>query len=199
MMARNPSSLSSLLVRLSVPFLVAGAVVLTTGCSVTVGAVNPRPNVVVAADAPKFSLDANQVPDTIELDRVTLQKFRTTLSRGFANAVGSKLSKPEAHDSVVLVLDKVEPEMSNLGNIGRFVSMRFRGRWMTPDNRLIAEFAGVAQPRNPTESGKRHIEDVVEVMYERIIGGLDEALRREPRDNERHPASGVSTPRQTRL
>ena len=155
---------SSSFVRFCVPFLVVGAMALTTGCSVTVGAVNPRPNVVVAADAPRFSLDANQVPDTIELDRVTLQKFRTTLSRGFANAVGSKLSTVEAHDSVVLVLDKVEPEMSNLGNIGRFVSMRFRGRWMTPDNKLIAEFAGVAQPRNPTESGKRHIEDVVEVM-----------------------------------
>jgi hypothetical protein len=202
MMARTPSSLRSLLVRLSVPFLAAGAVVLTIGCSVTVGAVNPRPNVVVGADAPRFSLDANQVPDTIELDRVTLQKFRTTLSRGFANAVGSKLSKPEAHDSVVLVLDKVEPEMSNLGSIGRFVSMRFRGRWMTPDNRLIAEFAGVAQPRNPTETGKRHIEDVVEVMYERIINGLDEALRRAPQErdnNERRPAAGVSTPRQTKI
>ena len=191
--------ISSSLVRLCVPFLVVGAVTVTTGCSVTVGAVNPRPNVVVAADAPRFSLDANQVPDTIELDRVTLQKFRTTLSRGFANAVGSKLSRPEAHDSVVLVLDKVEPEMSNLGNIGRFVSMRFRGRWMTPDNRLIAEFAGVAQPRNPTESGKRHIEDVVEVMYERIIGGLDEALRHELHDNDRHPGAGVSAPRQTKL
>lgn len=196
MMARH---LPSSLVRFCVPFLVVGAVTITTGCSVTVGAVNPRPNVVVAADAPRFSLDANRVPDTIELDRVTLQQFRTTLSRGFANAVGSKLSKPEAHDSVVLVLDKVEPEMSNLGNIGRFVSMRFRGRWMTPDNRLIAEFAGVAQPRNPTESGKRHIEDVVEVMYERIIGGLDDALRRGVRDEDRHPGAGVSAPRQTRL
>jgi hypothetical protein len=196
MMARN---LSSSFARLCVPFLVAGAVIVTAGCSTTVGAVNPRPNVVVAADAPRFSLDANQVPDTIELDRVTLQRFRTTLSRGFANAVGSKLSRPEAHDSVVLVLDKVEPEMSNLGNIGRFVSMRFRGRWMTPDNRLIAEFAGVAQPRNPTESGKRHIEDVVEVMYERIIGGLDDALRHELRDNDRRPSAGVSAPRQTKL
>jgi hypothetical protein len=196
MIARQPSSS---FVRLCVPFLVVGAVALTAGCSVTVGAVNPRPNVVVSADAPRFSLDANQVPDTIELDRVTLQRFRTTLSRGFANAVGSKLSKVEAHDSVVLVLDKVEPEMSNLGNIGRFVSMRFRGRWMTPDNKLIAEFAGVAQPRNPTESGKRHIEDVVEVMYERIIGGLDQALRHGNRDDDQRPGTGVSTPHQTKL
>ena len=179
-----------------VPFLVAVVVMVTSGCSVTVGAVNPRPNVVVAADSPRFSLDVTKVPDTIELDRVTLQKFRTTMSRGFANAVGSKLSQVEAHDSVVLVIDMVEPEMSNLGNIGRFVTMRFRGRWMTADNKLIAEFAGVAQPRNPTESGKRHIEDVVEVMYEKIIGGLDQATMR--RDNsERRP--GVSTPTHTSL
>jgi hypothetical protein len=149
----------------------------TAGCSITVGAVNPRPNVVVPADSPRFSVDVSKVPDTMQFEQVTLQKFRTTLSRGFANAVGSKLSQPAAHDSVVLVIDSVEPEMSNLGNLGRFVTMRFRGRWMSADNRLIAEFAGVAQPRNPTETGKRHIEDVVEVMYEKIISGLDESVR----------------------
>jgi len=151
-----------------------------TGCSMTVGAVNPRPNVVVPAGGPKYSVDVSRVRDHVELERVTINRFRATLQNGFANAVGSKLSTPQSHDSVVLVLDSVEPELSNLGDIGRFVTVRFRGRWMTPDDQVIAEFAGVAHPRNPTETGKRHLEDVVEVMYEKIINGLNEAVRSAP-------------------
>ena len=55
--------------------------------------------------------------------------------------------------------------------------MRFRGRWTKADGQLIAEFAGVAQPRNPTETDNRHLEDLVEVMYEKIVDGLDRSQR----------------------
>lgn len=169
-------------------FLSACALVsLMTGCHATVGAVNPRPNVVVPSNSPKYSVDVSRVKDHVELDHVTIERFRTTLSRGFANAVGSKLSTPQAQDSVVLVLDGVEAELSNLGNLGRFLTLRFRGRWMTPDNQLIAEFAGVAQPRNPTETGNRHLEDVVEVMYEKVISGLNDTLRQAPAQNNAAP------------
>jgi hypothetical protein len=144
-----------------------------------VARVNPGPTFGGRPAPPKYSVDVSRVPTEVELDRVTIAALRTTLHRGFANAVGSRLSTPEAHDSMVLVFDSVEPEMSNLGTIGRFVTIRFRGRWMTPDDQVLAEFAGTAQPRNPTETGERHLEDVVEVMYEKIIGGLSDALRNE--------------------
>lgn len=165
------------------PLLFSLLLASATGCTMTVHAVNPRPNVVVPASSPKYSVDVSRVPDHFEVERVTIDEFRTTLSRGFQNAVGSRFSSPKNHDSVVLVFDNIEAELNNLGSIGRFLSLRFRGRWLTPDNQLIAEFAGVAQPRNPTETGDRHVEDAVEVMYEKVISGLDESVRPAPRQS----------------
>ena len=48
-------------------------------------------------------------------------------------------------------------------------------RWYGPGGVKIASLAGVAQPRNPTETGPRHLEDVVEVMYEETVHGLEKA------------------------
>ena len=157
----------------------------------SVHAVNPRPNVVVPASSPKYSIDASHVPDHFEVERVSIDEFRTTLRNGFKNAVGSRYTSPQNHDSVVLVFDNVEAELNNLGNIGRFISLRFRGRWLTPDNQLIAEFAGVAQPRNPTETGDRHLEDAVEVMFEKVISGLEQTA--DAASGSRGPVPGPKT------
>jgi hypothetical protein len=64
---------------------------------------------------------------------------------------------------------------SNLGDMGRFLTIRYRAHWADPNGQVLAEVAGTAQPRNPTDTGARHLEDVVEVMYEKVIDGLDKA------------------------
>jgi hypothetical protein len=147
--------------------LMAGA----AGCSVTVGEVHPRPNVIVGKGAGPFGLDvAKEIPDTQELGNVTITEFRRSLRNGFRSAVGSRFTEK---GGVRLSIDSAELQMENLGAVGRFLAIRYRARWLAPDNTVIAELAGVAQPRNPLETGPRHLEDVVEVMYESLVQGLD--------------------------
>lgn len=151
-------------------------VAFTAGCGVTVGPVNPRPNVVVTAGAPKVSQDLTAVHDNYELELVKLTKFKTTLDTAFKNAVGSHYTTTSG-DGVRLVIENLEPHMSDLGNIGRFMIIRFRGKWVGANGAVLAEFTGVAHPRNPTEPGKRHVEDVVEVLYEKMIDALNQAAK----------------------
>jgi hypothetical protein len=47
--------------------------------------------------------------------------------------------------------------------------------WCKGNGNKVAFFAGVAAPRNPTEPGPRHLEDVVEVIYEEMVQGLEKA------------------------
>jgi len=152
----------------------------------TVGAVNPRPNVVVAAQAPLVAIDVAKIADvqrpkgvsqqgTIYLTNVTITDFRRTLQNGFRNAVGGHYAEQGA--PLKLVLDAADLEFSNLGNLGRFLTIRYRARWVDRDGRAVAEVAGTAQPRNPTETGPRHLEDVVEVLYEKLIDGFDKTSK----------------------
>jgi hypothetical protein len=176
------------------PLAVVALAVFFSGCSMTVGATNPRPSVVVSGDSPHFALDVQRVKSDFDVERVHIKEFRTTLTNAFRNAVGSKYAEAKGSDAVVLSFESVEIELSNLGDIGKFLTLRFRGKWLTPDNEVIAEFAGVAQPRNPTETGPRHLEDVVEVMYEKAVGGLNEALRLAPPPRGK-PAKGPTAQR----
>jgi hypothetical protein len=141
------------------------------GCSMTVGEVHPRPNVMVGGGAGPFGLDVGKdVADTQELGNVTVTEFRRSLRNGFRSAVGSRFTDK---GGVRLSIEYAELQMENLGGIGRFLAIRYRARWLGPDNSVIAELAGVAQPRNPLETGPRHLEDVVEVMYESLVKGLE--------------------------
>jgi hypothetical protein len=142
-----------------------------SGCSMTMGEVHPRPNVMVRGSAGPFGLDVGkEVADTQELGNVTINEFRRTLRNGFRSAVGSRFTDK---GGVRLSIDSAELQIENLGGIGRFLAIRYRARWLAPDNAVIAELAGVAQPRNPLETGPRHLEDVVEVMYESLVKGLE--------------------------
>jgi hypothetical protein len=156
-----------------------------SGCTATLGAVNPRPNVVIGRGVSTISLDASKVadeqepkgqatPGTFNMWSVKIKDFRTTLDNGFRNAVGSHFSSdPSARTR--LVIDTADLEFSNLGGLGRFMTIRYRAHWNDAKGELLAEVAGTAQPTNPTETGQRHLEDVVEVMYEKMIDGLDKA------------------------
>jgi hypothetical protein len=159
-----------------------------SACSMTVGEVHPRPNVIVGGAAGPFALDVGkEVADKQELDNVTVTDFRQTLRNGFRSAVGSRFTEK---GGVRLSIEYAELQMENLGGIGRFLAIRYRARWLGPDNGVIAELAGVAQPRNPLETGPRHLEDVVEVMYESLVQGLE----REPATPKRPAATDEQGP-----
>jgi hypothetical protein len=139
--------------------------------------------VVVGAKVSSISLDTTKVVDvqqpkgssptgTIYLAGITVSDFRTTLENGLKNAIGNHYSSA-ATAPLRLVFDSADLELSNLGDLGRFLTVRYRARWVDQSGQTIAEIAGTAQPRNPTETGARHLEDVVEVMYEKVIDGLD--------------------------
>jgi hypothetical protein len=154
-----------------------------SGCTATLGAVNPRPNVVIARSVSTVSIDTSKVtdeqepkgqatPGTLNMWTVKIKDFRTTLDNGFRNAVGSHFATGTSGHTQ-LVIDMADLEFSNLGGLGRFMTIRYRAHWNDAKGQLLAEVAGTAQPTNPTETGQRHLEDVVEVMYEKMIDGLD--------------------------
>jgi hypothetical protein len=173
-----------LLWSLPATFLVVAS--LGAGCSYTLGAVNPKPNVVVGRSVGRASLDLSAVDDTQRPDqdggapnmwKVSVTQFRNTLESGFRNAMGSHYSV-EGEGTTRLVFDTAELRFSNLGDLGRFLTIRYKAHWLDARGNVVAELAGVAQPRNPTETGKRHLEDVVEVLYEQAIEGLEKVARR---------------------
>ena len=161
-----------------ISFAVVALSLLLPACSMTVNAVNPRPNVVVAANTGTLTVDVNAVSDDHEVGRVTIHEFRKSLANGFRNAVGDNLAAPSDRSAVRLVITSVDLELANLGGLGQFITMRYRAKWMGSNGQTLAQVAGVARPRNPTETGPRHLEDAIEVMFENMIEGLDKATRR---------------------
>ncbi|MFO0668933.1 MAG: hypothetical protein U0235_04785 [Polyangiaceae bacterium] len=148
-----------------------------TGCSMTVNALNPRPNVVVAGDGMPMAIDVGGISDDYEIGRVHVHEFKKSLTAGFRNAVGDKATTDAG--ALRLVVSQVSMELANIGSIGQFVTIRYRAKWLDGQGRTVAQVAGVAQPRNPTETGPRHLEDAIEVMVENMIDGLDKATRRD--------------------
>jgi hypothetical protein len=168
------------------PVSLAGCVLLTLGgCGFTIGAVNPRPNVAVSRKVGTASVDTSKIEDiqhpdsegaaAINLWKVSIKEFRTTLENGFRNAVGSHYASEGG--ATRLVFDEAELRFANFADLGRFLTIRYRLHWTDARGNVVAELAGVAQPRNPTETGRRHLEDVVEVLYEQAIDGLDKTSK----------------------
>jgi hypothetical protein len=143
-------------------------------CSRTFTAVNPRPSVVIEAEMGRLALDLGSVPDTQSpADGATVEEFRKTLATGFRNMAGSNFTADAKQASLVLKFDQAELSHGNLGNLGKFMIIRYKAGWYGGDGNKIVAFAGVAEPRNPTETSERHLEDVVEVMYEQCVQALE--------------------------
>src|SRR5262249_52900898 len=144
-----------------------------SGCSIH--AVDPHPTVVVGANSAKIRLDATAIGDAQKLDGTwyTIEEVKKSLENGLANLAGEKYG-PGAKDSMVLKITQLQFGINHA--LGNFISARYRAKWIGADGQQIAEVAGVAKPRNPFESSpKRHLEDVIEVMYENMVNGYDKA------------------------
>jgi len=157
--------------------LLVGVVALvgSAGCSATFGAVNPRPSVVIDPQMGSLALELGQIPDTQKPGdgNLTITNFQTTLTTGFRNMAGANYAAQAKEAKLVLHIEQAELGRGNLGTLGAFLTIRYKAIWSDGAGNQIAAMAGVAQPRNPAETGPRHIEDVVEVMYEEMVAGLE--------------------------
>lgn len=146
-----------------------------TGCTKSFAAVNPRPSVVIDPQMGALALELGEIPDTqTPADAgLTITAFRTTLTNGFRNMAGANYAAQSKDAKLVLHIEQAELGRGNLGTLGAFLTIRYRATWADGAGNKVAAMAGVAQPRNPAETGPRHIEDVVEVMYEEMVNGLE--------------------------
>jgi hypothetical protein len=106
---------------------------------------------------------------------LTITDFRQSLTAGFKNMVGASFTEQPKDAKLVLSIELAELSRANIGSIGGYIIIRYKATWYKGNGNKVASLAGVAEPRNPTESGPRHLEDVVEVMYEEMVQGLEKA------------------------
>jgi hypothetical protein len=168
------------------------------GCGpVTIGVLQPRPTVAVEASDGKLALDVSAVSDEQrpENSRLHLTHFRESLTNGFKSLAEDQYTADAKSADLVLKLTEANVEQALIGNIGGYIAIRYRGAWLAGDGTKLASVAGVAEPRNPTESnGQRHIEDVVEVLLEQCVGGLEKVRGVKTRDAEEPPAEPQAKP-----
>lgn len=155
--------------------LLLAAAPMIGGCALTVGAVNPTPNVMVTGDG-TYSLDVTKVPDTIEPGRgATLTQLRQSLTAGFHNAVGEAYAANGRGD-MRLVFDSFRMSIDE-GQIG-VLRITYKAHWETGEGQLLARVSGTALPKNPIQTGEGHVRDVIEVMYEQMVEAFDKAQER---------------------
>jgi len=148
-----------------------------SGCSMTVNALHPHPSVSVSGDTSKYTLDASAIPDDYEPGRmVHIHQFHETLANALHSAVSERFTAAPDPTATKLVFTEMDMSFSNIADIGVFLLLRFHAKWVGPDGKTIAEVGGTAKPVNVTETGERHVEDAVEVMFGQLVEGLDRAL-----------------------
>jgi hypothetical protein len=161
-----------------------------------VGAVNPKPSIAIGRAVGAVSIDVLQIRDVqtpqvpqwnrpagsntylVGKANLVVKGLQATLRSGFRNAVGSHYREP-ATGTAKLVLDQADIQLVDIPSMdasqppdGRFVTIAYKGRWLDSQGNVVSEMSGVAEPRFRGEQGPRHIEDVVEVMYENVFKGL---------------------------
>jgi hypothetical protein len=149
------------------------------------GVLHPRPTVTVEASDGKLAVDVSQVRDeqSPEDSRLHLTHFRESLTNGFKSLAEDQYTADAKSADLVLKLTEANVEQARIGNIGGYIAIRYRGAWQAGDGTKLASLAGVAEPRNPTETnGQRHLEDVVEVLLEQCVRGLEKVRGVKTRD-----------------
>lgn len=147
---------------------------LAAGCVTNIRAVNPQPTVAVGGDIGKISLDLQDVGDEYKPHfSVKVSEFRQTLENGFQNMAGDAVAQDAQDATLVLKIERTRVERNVMGGVGAFLSIKYKCSWYSGSGEKIVSLAGVAKPRNPLETGSRHVEDVVEVMYEQMVAGLE--------------------------
>ena len=155
-----------------------------TSC-LTLHAVDPKPTVAVSAEDGSMVVDVSTTKDEQVLDRITILEFHKTLENGFKNAVGDSLAPEQSKATLKLKIEQADLTLANMGRLGRALNIRYRATWYDRGGTKLTSVAGIATPRNPMETSARHLEDVVEVMYEQIVEGLERARGIKTRQQDR--------------
>jgi hypothetical protein len=150
-----------------------GVVLLGACGSPTFHVVNPRPSVVIDPKMGKLALELGTVPDQQKVDRLTVLEIRQSLQNGFQNLAGPNFTKDTKQAELVLHIDEAQLSKGSIGNLGAYLTIRFKASWSTGSGEQLAAFAGVAEPRNVTEPGPRVLEDAIEVMLEQSVQALE--------------------------
>ncbi len=149
------------------------------------GAFHPRPTVTVEVSDGQIGFDVSEVADMQQPadSNLHLTHFRESLTNGFKSLAADQYSPDISSADLVLKLSEAKLEQARIGNIGGYIAIRYRGGWYNGDGTKLASVAGMAEPRNPTETnGQRHLEDVVEVLLEQCVGGLEKVRGIKTRD-----------------
>jgi hypothetical protein len=216
--AKGDTSVKSFGIGLGFMFLALGS-----GCfhsydrTFVVGAVNPKPSIAIDREVGPVSIEVLQIHDVqtpqvphwnrpagsstylVGETNLVVKDFQATLRSGFRNAVGRHYREP-ATGTAKLVLDQADIQLVDIPSMdasqppdGRFVTIAYKGRWLDSQGNVVSEVSGVAEPRFQGEKGPRHLEDVVEVMYENVLKGLA-SLRGVPVRADANPMAQPASP-----
>jgi hypothetical protein len=128
---------------------------------------DPHPTTLVPSGTYALQL-APSVLDLQEFENIRIEGVQDALARGFHNAMGTH-AVSEGQGAKVLVIDEFSLYRENVGMIG-VLQARVRGRWLAPDGTELSQFAGRGTPRNGMARGVLQLNDLIERMYEEVIG-----------------------------
>jgi uncharacterized lipoprotein YbaY len=164
-----------------------GAIVLLSGCSLSVGPSSPHPNVMVRADDAPAALalgpsvqESFVIPRTGAINPVNVTGWRTTLENGFHNAF------PEGGGGRTLEILQADlgfsPRAINqAGTAAVSANIRFKARLLSATGEELGVLAGTAQaPEVATRPGDTtaNAGKAVEAMYEMLANQL--AVQKQP-------------------
>ncbi len=168
---------------------------LVTGCSFTVGAVEPKPNIALPTKSPVFELemqptvkDTYEVPSSGGIQGGTVEAWRSSLEKGFAAGFPSGVAE---NGTAKLRLELAEfsfvPAAVNSrgGTVGARGQLKFRGRWIIGDKEIPV--SGTAESK-AAATGWGDIDpsaaSAIETMYEGFAQALFETMSKQPAKGE---------------
>jgi len=156
---------------------------LCAGCPIVAGHIGelaPHPRVSLPADIGPLAVDTRRVPDDGTTWQLTssVEHWRVSLENGFRNAVPSRvIALADAQHAYRLVFDETTPS-----NNGRFYTIHYRARWMSPDDHAIVDVTGDARPKD--DAAAFRLDDVISAMYEQLFEKLRLELELEPQSQQ---------------
>jgi hypothetical protein len=160
-------------------------IALLPGCAVTVGAVDPTPNVLLPRSSRSLAvqlapevLDAFVVPDDSPWFELKVTGWRASMASGFHNGLARYFAHGEKNDLTLVVL-LAEPRLAyagrGLGGSLVHAQIRFQAELLDANNQVIKTWADTAVSRNTFSIGDyagNGVGSAIEAMYEEIANGL---------------------------
>ncbi|MCY1017397.1 hypothetical protein [Pyxidicoccus sp. MSG2] len=158
-------------------------VLLATGCTFSVAAGDPRPNIDLPESQASLALemdpsvrDVFHVPSRSGVAPTNVEAWRTTLERGFKNGFRSAFKTDGGKD---LVLHIVEAELElvpaevqdNGGVVSTEAQVRYKARLVDAQGNVVRRSTGTVSSKRSTSRPKETTliaESAVETMYEKI-------------------------------